>query len=362
MSKDFGVTYRRSTAVVAGKFMPFHAGHRALLVHASKQAIFLHVLLVCKEDDTLDPATRALSIYEELSTEIPNVKVHIVDDIYTDDDTPESNIIWGRYTEAILGFKPDIVVASEEYGKGWAAAMGADFEMYDADRFMIPVSGTLCRANAFKQSQYLPPATKRYMLPRVVVMGAESTGTSTLANALGKHYDTRVVPELGRILAEEAIADGIGNDDSTWTNDRFWLTSRGQDAMEERMSRQANGLLICDTDSYATYAWYLYYIKKETPGFTHERSLDFYDAGMKQVKKHCLYIITSPEDVPFEDDGTRTGRDIRDWHHQEFLALGSHLNNPAFGKDKTPCIVVNGTPEQRLETAITAIDKVVGND
>lgn len=355
-SKTWAVKSRRSQGVVAGKFMPFHNGHRDLLLHALKQAEFISVLLVVKDDDPIDPTSRALSIYEEMRG--MNIRIFIVDDIYTDDDTAESHILWARYTKEILGFTPQVVVASEEYGKGWAAAMGCDFEMYDVDRFKVPVSGTLVRENVYKQSQYLPMATKRYMLPRIVVMGAESTGTSTLANALAAHYQTRVVPELGRLLAEEEIAAGGTNDDSTWTNDRFWLTSRGQDASEERLARQANGLLICDTDSLATAAWYQYYMKKKTPGFTAWDSSRFFRAGLKQSRKHALYIVTSPVGVDFEDDGTRTGEDLRFWHHERFVENAE----AAYQTNLVPYYIAVGNPEQRLTEAIKMIDKVVGND
>src|SRR5690606_40170198 len=116
----------------------------------------------------------------------------------------------------------------------------------------------------------MPPATKRFMVPRIVVLGAESTGTTTLANALGAHYNTVVVPEVGRLIEERHRAEG-GGGDASWDDQQFWLTSRAQDALEERMAEQANGVLICDTDSLATSVWYKYYMAKDSgvTGYAH---------------------------------------------------------------------------------------------
>lgn len=337
-------------AVVAGKFYPFHSGHRALLDFASLMANSVQVLLVANENETIDPYVRALSIYEEMVR--ANLRVHIVDDIYTDDTTPESHEYWAELTKATLGFTPDLVVASEEYGRGWAKAMGSSFVMFDKARIEVPVSGTLCRDNAFKTGRFMPPATKRYMLPRVVVLGAESTGTTTLANELGKVYNTKVVPELGRLIEEEARRNGGGGDKS-WDDGKFWLVSRGQDAMEERLARQANGVLICDTDSLATALWYKYYSEKDSSvsGLEYDALLA---AGLKQAKKHTLYIVTM-DDIPFVQDEyeSRTGENMRRWHTELFIETLKRFH--------IPHITVSGSVQDRLTRSINTIDALVDN-
>lgn len=362
LTKNFGFQHRNETVVVAGKFMPFHSGHKALLDFAAKQGVRLYVLLVADDEfDTVDPHVRALSIYESFEFS-NNVKVHIVDNIYTDDTDiapgtiSKSNMLWARYTREILGFVPDAVVASEEYAEGWANAMGCKFIMFDLPRRAVPVSGTLCRDNIYAQKDMLPPATRRYMNPRVVVLGAESTGTTTLATALGNHYKTFVVPELGHTLGFEALANGESVEDDSWDDARFWLVSRGQDAAEERYARNSNGVLICDTDSWATAQWYEYYMEKKVPGFTWQTYERLRTAGLKQRKKHALYILTSPEGVEFEDDGTRTGADLRQWHHGLFA---HELEFARDNIDDIPFIEVKGTEQERLEQSIEAINKIL---
>lgn len=344
-------TKKYRTAVVAGKFLPFHNGHRSLILRAVDVADHVDVILVANEKkDNIDPNIRALSIYEELVGQ--PIRVHIVDDIYTNDTTEESSVVWAEYTRAILGYTPDVVVASEDYGSRWARCLGADFVMHDQARLEIPVSGTMCRENAFENVEYMPQATRRYMLPRVVVLGAESTGTTTLADQLGSHYKTVVVPEVGRLLDEQAVDSGTYRGDDAWDDQRFWLTSRAQDAMEERYAEKANGVLICDTDSLATGVWYEYYNRK---GTTNGDSWPFLFAGMRQAAKHSLYILTW-DDIPFTQDerGTRTGEDLRRWHTEQFREVLDLYLPP--GVDY---IIVKGSREERFEKALAAVEKVL---
>ena len=339
------------TAVVAGKFYPFHNGHKALIERALELADKVYVILVANDNEDISPYVRALSIYETFSNQ--NVVVKIVDDLYTDDSTEISSIRWADLTKHLLGFTPELVVASEDYGKRWAKYLGADFEMFDKERVSVPTSGTLVRANAFRQHEYLPPATKRYMLPRVVVLGAESTGTTTLANALGEHYNTVVVPEVGRLLEEDARRSG-GGGDLSWDDGKFWLTSRAQDALEERLAQEANGVLVCDTDSFATSIWYLYYMMKDS-SVTGQELTSLMNAGIRQARKHALYILTMP-DIPFVQDeyDSRTGESLRMWHTDRFKDYLGMLDTTGI-----PYIVVSGPHEDRMRDAVAAIDQVV---
>lgn len=345
-----------NSAVVTGKFRPFHVGHRALIEQATFLADKVEVILVAHPSDEIDPRIRALAIYESFHN--CNVEIHIVDDIFTDDTTEESHVTWARYTEAILGYHPELVVASETYGEGWARAMGSQFFLYDLDRKNYPISGTLCRSNAYESSSMMPPATKRYMLPRIVVLGAESTGTTTLTKALAEHYDTLWVPEVGRLLSEEAVDAGLGNGDDTWDDQRFWLTSRSQDAMEERYAEAADGLLFCDTDSLATAVWYDYYMQKQS-SVTGNASWGLLNAGKAQAKKHKLYILTW-DDIPFVQDekSTRTGENLRRWHTNRFVRYLEDLRRD----QNVPYIVVQGDHESRLNRAVQYVDKVLAGE
>lgn len=341
-------------AVVVGKFLPFHVGHQALIQKAVNLARHVDVLLVANPNiDIYPPHVRALAIYETFH--FADITVHIVDDLMTDDTTEESHFLWARYTKAILGYSPEAVVASEQYAVGWARHMGADFVMYDEERATDPVSGTLVREDAYKMRDYLPYATKRFVVPRIVIVGAESTGTTTLTKALAEHYNTAWVPELGRMMSEEAVDAGFGNDDMYWNDNKFWVVSRGQDAMEENLATQANGVLMCDTDSWATALWYEYYMRKES-AVSGTQLFPLLAAGKRQAQKHALYIVTM-DDIPFVQDEreTRTGERLRTWHTNRFLSGVQELKS----EYRIPYIQASGSLDERLAKAVGEIDEIL---
>lgn len=332
--------------VVAGKFWPFHKGHELLLHTAANGCDHLDILLVARPDERPTAQERALAIYENLAGY--HVQVHIIGDIETIDDTEESSQTWAQYTPAILGYTPDVVYSSEEYGTRWAGYMGVPHIMVDLARKTYPVSGTQVRSNFYAHKNFIPPQTKAQVLPRVVVMGAESTGTTTLATALGNYYNTVVVPEFGRQIAEDYYSEhGVGPALDFWDEQKFRLVAHGQNALEERLAREANGILICDTDSLATSVWYERYNDKRT-------SLYFEHIGLEQAKKHSLYIVTSPVGVDWQDDGTRDGEKERKWMHESFLFIA----RKAHRERGVPFLEVTGDPHDRLTQAVEAIDRL----
>jgi nicotinamide riboside kinase len=64
---------------------------------------------------------------------------------------------------------------------------------------------------------WLVPAARAELARRVVLVGAESTGKSTLARALAEAFETVRVPEHGRWYWEGRRY----LEDQTWTNEEF---------------------------------------------------------------------------------------------------------------------------------------------
>jgi nicotinamide riboside kinase len=103
------------------------------------------------------------------------------------------------------------------------------------------------------------------------------------------------------------------------------------------MAKEANKVLICDTNAFATEIWHERYMRKMSPRV----------AKIGEQAKADLYIVTGDE-IPFEQDGTRDGQGIRHWMHERFI---DELRNR-----RLPFIVVNGSREERLREATEAID------
>jgi nicotinamide mononucleotide transporter len=79
---------------------------------------------------------------------------------------------------------------------------------------------------------------------RVVIMGPESTGKTTLARDLARHYDTVWLPEYLRTYLDEKGTPCEPAD--------LPKVVAGHQALEERLARDANRVLFCDTDPLMT--------------------------------------------------------------------------------------------------------------
>jgi len=120
-------------AVVAGKFNPFHAGHRYLIGEALREARKVSVLVCDRADYTVPGELRA----KWIGAAFPEVDTVVVDQDelgLADDDSPG----WAAATIAALGVRPDVVFSSEDYGDAYAAAMGAMHRLVDRERVAIP--------------------------------------------------------------------------------------------------------------------------------------------------------------------------------------------------------------------------------
>jgi len=187
---------------------------------------------------------------------------------------------------------------------------------------------------------------------RIWLIGAESTGTSTVALQLAQRlrtrgkpwHETRLGEEYGRELtirkqqrqetqiAGRAIAVG-------WSADDFAEVAAIQSAREEEAARAGSPVLICDTDAFATPTWERRYLSAGA-------RLNAGDHGLGDV-----YLLTSHEGVPFIQDGTRDGEHLRAGMTVDFAQdLVRH------GR---PWAMLTGPLGQRLALAERITDRIV---
>lgn len=348
--------------LVIGKFYPPHAGHHHLIDTAAERCALVTVVVAANAVETIPLADRAAWLREAHPQ--PNVVIApVVDDIEVDYDDPE---IWTAHVDVFRfalalahgpGVSIDAVFSSEDYGDELARRFGAVHVPVDPARERHPVSGTLARENPVAAWPWLSPAVRAHLARRVVVVGAESTGTTTLTRALTAHYAarggvwaaTRWVPEYGRTYCEEKLALArraaklAGEpepwmDDLRWRPEEFTVVAERQLAWEDAAARAGSPVLFCDTDPFATALW-----QERYAGTTTDEVWRI--AGRA---RHDLWIHTSVEGVPFEQDGWRDGEHLRhamDARFRELLAARG-----------MPHLVVSGPPALRLETAVRAVD------
>lgn len=326
--------YARS--VISGKWNPFHTGHQYLINRALEDSERVYVLVVTTPVRGRDiPAPIRAGWISEIYAGKP-VIVRVMPDILHDDNS----LYWAEYTQEFLGFTPDAVYSSEQYGDEWARDLGCEHVMVDRDRVHIPVSATRIYSNPVKYLDYMHPVVRAHFVKRVALVGVESSGTTTLTRALATHFDTVWAPEFGRERAERAIA--ATGKDLMWPTSDFRYTAVVQQAREDRLAREANKILFLDTEAIATALWH----ERYHGGIVDQATLDIAD-----TRTYDLYIVTAP--LPWVNDGTRAEWMLPDRKrmHERFLE--------ELDKRHARYIVVDGTHEQRLATAQGAVRSVL---
>ncbi|MEE1769232.1 AAA family ATPase [Streptomyces sp. JV185] len=340
--------------LVLGKFYPPHAGHHHLVRTARDRCERLTVLVCAASVESVPLADRVAWMREVH----PDVRVvGAVDDIRMDLHDPA---IWDAHMAVFTGAVPDQVDAvftSESYGDELARRFGAESVCVDPDRTVFPVSGTAVRKDPVGCWDFLEPPVRAALARRIVVLGAESTGTTTMARALTGHYRGRggvwtrtgYVAEYGREFSEQKLAalrerwPGAQWEDVSFTTDDFPLIARTQNDREEAAARTGSPVLFCDTDSFATTVWHERYIGGRNP---------LVEETADRVAHH-LWLLTDHEGVAFEDDGLRDGEELRPWMTDRFRAELTRTGRPF--------IELTGSHEERLATAVAAVDALLAD-
>jgi NadR type nicotinamide-nucleotide adenylyltransferase len=277
------LTRRASIGVTIGKFNPPHLGHLYLIQQAASQVEQLFVVLCARAGQTISGEER-LSWLQDAAPSNTTV-------IITSDDLAASSEPWARRVLDIVPVPPDLAFTSEAWGPEWAALMGAEHVLVDSARITFPISATKIRADLGSNFQWLVPAARIALARRVVLVGAESTGKSTMAESLARELGTVWVPEHGRWYWEGRRY----LEDQSWTSDEFRRIAGAQHRLAEDLARRASrGVVVLDTDALVTAVW-------------HERYLGCADRELEAILPKIapdLYLVCCP-DFEWVQDGTR---------------------------------------------------------
>ncbi len=316
------MTAERRHGLVVGKFYPPHLGHQHVIETAARECSQVTVLVMAAACESVPLAERMAWLELALAGEPAVVVTGVRCDVPVDFGDPA---VWEAQLAVMRAAlardaRPavDAVFSSEPYGPELATRFDATHVAVDAQRLAVPVSASQIRADPAGCWDYLIPAARAGLAVRVVVVGAESTGTTTVAGLLAQHYRSRggvwartyCVSEVGReytvakweqarAAATAAGHPGPALDELAWAPADFDAVAAGQTRRENEAAAAGSPLLVCDTDAFATSVWERRYLTGAARGLR--------PWATTLLPRHDLYLLTSHEGVPWHDDGLREG-------------------------------------------------------
>ncbi len=176
--------------------------------------------------------------------------------------------------------------------------------------------------NAFELSQ----------VSKVAVIGPECTGKSDLSQFLATHFNTAWVPEYARGY--------IDNLRHPYQQHDLLTIAHGQLRIEDEFARDANKVLICDTNLYVIKIWSQFKFGNVYPEIL---------AGNSQPSLRPL-----PADVCRYTVGGRPQREHPGKREELYQLYRSEMLNQSI-----PFVEIRGEREQRRQTAVGAIEKLI---
>ena len=165
---------------------------------------------------------------------------------------------------------------------------------------------------------------------RILILGPESTGKSTLAKDLAIHFGEPWVPEFAREYLEKL--------ERPYQFEDLAEIGKGQVKLEDQLAEKAQKFLFCDTDLRVIHIWSEHRFGKTDPWVLEEI----------QQRKYELILLTDT-DLPWEPDPLREYPELemRQYFFEKYRKLAEDSG--------FPYLIVSGDREKRLKFSLEAI-------
>jgi len=173
--------------------------------------------------------------------------------------------------------------------------------------------------------------TPEATIKRIAITGPECTGKTTLATQLASHFGTTWVREYARAFLSQI--------NRPYTYDDITTIAKRQRALEEEAAVTANGFLFCDTCLLVCKVWSRWKYGKVDAWIEREIESTSYD----------LYLLPLP-DIGWKADPLRENPNDR-WDLLERYREELRTLNRTW-------VEISGSPEDRLKTAIGAVEEL----
>lgn len=234
-----------------GSFDPFHIGHLHDIIRGASLCEVLYVVICwCQGRESVAHKQIERWIYH-CTRHLSNVKIITIQDEAANKEVYNTDDCWQKGADDIkraIGIPIDVVFCGSDYqgSNRFESLYAPESEIIYFNRVEVPISSTEIRFDPYEKWVYLPPICRAYYAKRILVVGGESTGKSTLVQNLAIAYNTNYVAEVGR-----EVCALVGSEERMNLDDLVINLLRQKDE-EIKALLHCNRLLFVDTDALTT--------------------------------------------------------------------------------------------------------------
>lgn len=330
-----------NVGMYGGSFNPLHQGHVSCIIQAANMCKTLYVVICdAPKRNEINIRIKYRWVYQ-LTKHIGNVKLLVLPDMCDakSEYTTQMALADAQYVKKQINQKIDVVFCGDDYDENsfWHICYP------DSHKHIFPrdeISSTKLRKDIYGHWNWLPNVVKPYYVRKVLLVGGESVGKSTLTINLANYYNTNYIDEAGREISERSGTDTM------MLQDDFTEILLSQKLNQINAVNYSNKVLFVDTDALITQFY-----------------LNFFDDGNKYknvalsdaidaLNEFDLVLFLEP-DVPFVQDGGRS-----EIIHAERKKYSDQIKEilDAHGRTYT-CI--SGDYQQRFAQAVAAVNNIL---
>ena len=296
---------RYKTGMYGGSFDPLHVGHLNCMIQAASVCEDLYIVLsYSRSRDRIPMEYRYRWIYNSMK-HMKNVHLILLEDTKTSKEEYDAQAEWEAGRDFVLGKigKPvDVVFCGSDYRGTMRYENLYHCPVVYFDREAVPVSSTDIFRDPFRYWDEIPVIARPYFVKKVLLVGGESTGKSTLAQNLALAYNTNFLAEVGR-----DVCDYAGGAEELMIEEDFHEILLRHKLKEMEAARESSRLLFVDTDALVTkfFSHFLF-----TDPDVRRRNDALADA-ITAINHFDLILYLEPT-VAFVQDGTRNEKLLTD--------------------------------------------------
>lgn len=323
----------KRVGLTLGKFAPLHKGHQLVIETALDEMDEVIVLIYDSPEVTAIPLSVRASWIRRLYPEIQVIEAwNGPSEVGYSDEIKKCHEEYILHEICLGGITH--FYSSERYGEHMSQALQAQDRRIDPDRLQVPVSATQIRESSYAMRQFVNSLVYRDLITHVVLVGAPSTGKTTLASALAEKYQTCWLPEYGREYWEQHQVE------KRLKPEELVLIAERHLKREEAYLQQANHYLFTDTNALITEVFCRYY-----HGDVPERLRQL--SRMSALRYDIVFLCA--DDIPFDDTWDRSGIGHRESFQRQIIQTLNYY--------RIPYITLRGELSERMKLVVSVLNR-----